>query len=399
MRVCMVAYSFYESDTRILQYASALAARGDSVDVLSLRREGDPAFEVIDGVHVYRIQARTVDEKSRFDYLFRILRFLFVSAIALTRKHFAKPYQIIHVHSVPDFLVFSAIVPKLQGAHVILDIHDILPELYASKFGVASDSLLFKSLALIEKLSIRFSDHVIIANHLWYERLISRSVSPNKCTVILNYPDPRVFSPRRKRARDGKFVILYPGSLNYLQGLDIAIRAFARIARQIPAAEFHIYGEGPEKPSLLRLTKELGLSGRVLFCGFRPTAEIAEVMAHSDLGVVPKRASSPFANEAASTKIMEFMSVRVPLIVSRTKIDTFYHDDSMVRFFESENEADLANAILLLWGDPELRERLVAGANGYVEQNTWHIKKQEYLNLVDQLNTPAAIAHRVVNRC
>jgi glycosyltransferase involved in cell wall biosynthesis len=399
MRICMVTYSFYDLDTRVIQYAQALTARGDTVDVLALRREADPYFEVVNGVNVYRIQLRNVDERLKFDYLFRILRFLFASAAVLAKRHFSKPYDLIHVHSVPDFLVFAAVVPRLLGAHVILDIHDILPEFYASKFGAASDSLLFRILVWVEKLSIAFSDHVIIANHLWQERLVSRSVPPGKCTAIVNYPDPRIFFPRAKRPGDGKFFILYPGSLNHHQGLDVAIRAFARIAEQAPTAEFHIYGEGPEKPSLVRLTDQLGLAGRVIFHGLRPAAEIAGVMAEADLAVVPKRASSPFGNEAASTKIMEFMAVQVPLIVSRTKIDTFYHNDSRVKFFESENENDLASSILQLWRDPELREHLVAGATQYIEQNSWQVRKQEYLSLVDHLGAPTAVAHNAASKC
>ena len=47
MRVCMVTYSFYESDARVQQYATALAARGDQVDVMALRREGLPGHEVL----------------------------------------------------------------------------------------------------------------------------------------------------------------------------------------------------------------------------------------------------------------------------------------------------------------------------------------------------------------
>ena len=134
MRVAMLAYAFYESDTRIQQYATALAARGDSVDIIALRKEGTSAFEVLNGVNVYRIQRRTVNERGPFDYLFRILRFLMVSAWVLAKKHLSKPYKVVHVHNVPDFLVFGALVPKLCGAHVILDIHDVLPEFYASKF-------------------------------------------------------------------------------------------------------------------------------------------------------------------------------------------------------------------------------------------------------------------------
>jgi len=394
----MVTYSFYATDTRVMQYAKALVERGDTVDVLALRMEGSPAFEAIDGVNVYRIQLRKINEKGQFDYLVRILHFLIVSAFVLTRKHIAKPYQVIHVHSVPDFLVFAAAIPKVLGASVILDIHDILPEFYASKFGAATNSILFRLLVLVERLSIAFSDHVIIANHLWWERLVSRSVRAEKCTAITNYPDPQIFYPRAKQSSPGKFVILYPGSLNRHQGLDVAVRAFSRVANRIPGAEFHIYGEGPERPSLIQLALELGLTDRIIFHDKLFAKEIAEVMSQADLAVVPKRASSLFGTEAASTKIMEFMAVGVPVIVSRTKIDSFYHDDSRVKFFESENEEDLANAIFLLWRSPELRAQLVEGANRYIECNRWEMKKQEYLALVDQLNAPAAKAAKVADR-
>jgi glycosyltransferase involved in cell wall biosynthesis len=71
------------------------------------------------------------------------------------------------------------------------------------------------------------------------------------------------------------------------------------------------------------------------------------------LGVVPKRADS-FGNEAYSTKIMEFMSLGVPVIVSETKIDRYYFDDSVVRFFQSGNSDALADAMLEVMRGPAL---------------------------------------------
>jgi len=392
MKVCMLVYAFYETDTRVMQYATALAERGESVDVIALRKDGTAAFEVIEGVNVYRIQDRKINEQSRFDYLFRIIRFLLASAFFLTKKHLSSPYRVIHVHSVPDFLVFAALVPKLRGARVILDIHDILPEFYASKFNIGSKSLMFKIMVVVEKLSVAFADHVIIANDLWRERLVARSVRADKCTTFINYPDSRIFYPRPKPAHDGKFVIIYPGTLNAHQGLDIALRAFARIASGMPNAEFHIYGDGPTKPSLRHLAHDLGLSERVIFHPFLSVREVAPIMATSDLAVVPKRASSSFGNEAASTKIMEFMSEGVPVVVSRTRVDTFYHDDSRVRFFESENESDLAESILLLYRNPQLRRELVSNAFEYVRQNNWQERKIDYFRLVDNRAPDEAIA-------
>jgi glycosyltransferase involved in cell wall biosynthesis len=394
----MLAYSFYESDMRILRYAKTLAERGDAVDVIALRRESASAFEVLDGVNVYRIQTRQRNERHWCDYLIRVARFMFTSAYVLSRKHLSKPYDIIHVHSVPDFLVFAALLPKALGARVILDIHDILPEFFASKFGASKQSLKFKLLLLAEYLSVRFSDHVIVANDLWYERLVKRSAKADRCTAMVNYPDCEVFHPREQSKMDNeKFRITYPGTLNAHQGLDVAIQAVAKIKDEMPDLEFHIYGEGPAKTALVDLSTELGLSHMVIFHEFLPCDRIAEVMALSDLSVVPKRASSAFGNEAMSTKIMEFMCLGVPVIVSRTKVDSYYHDDSRVKFFESENPVDLANAILILRRDPKLRQALAANASAYVLNNNWQEKKLLYLQLIEGLGSRTRRAPKSVH--
>jgi glycosyltransferase involved in cell wall biosynthesis len=386
MRVCMLAYSFYESDMRILRYAKALAERGDTVDVISLRRGGAPSSEVMHGVNVYRVQGRERNERGWFDYLFRVVRFMIVSGSILTRKHLRTPYDVIHVHSVPDFLVFSALVPRLLGAKVILDIHDILPEFFASKFGASRESLLFKMLLVAEYLSVRVSDHVIIANDLWRERLIKRSARREQCTAIINYPDSELFYPRNPPSEAGQASrITYPGTLNAHQGVDTAIKATALLRDEIPELAFHIYGEGPSKASLMTLANDLGLSKTVFFHEFLPCDEIAQAMSLSTLAVVPKRASSEFGNEAMSTKIMEFMSLGVPVIVSRTKVDTYYHDESRVVFFESENPLDLARCIRLLLNDSALRETLISNALMYIQNNNWKSKKHVYLELIEDL--------------
>ncbi len=233
---------------------------------------------------------------------------------------------------------------------------------------------------------------MIIANDLWKERLVARSVPERKCTALCNYPDPRIFHLHFQKHSNGKFIIMYPGSLNVHQGLDVALRSFAKIAGQVPNAEFHIYGEGREKPALEALAKSLRLEDRVCFHRVLPLREIADVMASSDLAVVPKRASSPFGTEAASTKIMEFMALGVPVIVSRTRVDSYYFDDSLVRFFESENESDLAESILALYRNAPLREALTASAARYIQQNNWGTKKGTYLCLVDRLTSQKSTA-------
>ena len=387
LRVCMPVYSFYETDNRVIRYAETLAKRGDQVDVISLRKSGQPHYDVLNGVRIFRIQERIENEKRKLDYLVRLVKFFFRSGQLLTSMHLNAPYDLIHVHSVPDFEVFAALVPKLTGAKVILDIHDIVPEFYSSKFRSGSKRGFFKLLLVIERLSAWFSDHVIISNHLWRETLIGRSVHAGKCTAILNYPDPNLFRNLEKSRTNEKTIVMYPGSLNYHQGLDIAIRAFSRISGELPDAEFHIYGDGEQRNNLTNLAAQLGLDGRVKFFREVPIHEIANIMVNSDLGIVPKRSNS-FGNEAFSTKVLEFMSLGVPVLVSSTRIDQFYFNDDVVHFFKAQDEDDLADKLLFLLKNESFRKTLSARALAFAVDFSWDLKKMKYLDLVDSLTVP-----------
>jgi len=384
LRICMIAYTFYESDGRVLMYAEALSKRGDHVDVIALSRERQPFLEHLNSVNVYRIQKRTYNEKGKLSYAVKLVRFLINSGLLLTRQHLKEPYDLIHVHSVPDFEVFAGLIPKLNGAKIILDIHDIIPEFFAAKFNQAKNSLMFNLLVLVEKISCAFSDHVIIANDLWQKRLISRSVSEDACSVILNYPDPEMFHPLPKARKDDRFVIVYPGSLNWHQGLDIAIKAFNHIKDAIPMAVLDIYGQGGEKKELLCLISKLELENRIFIKQNVPTRAIPQIIANADLGIVPKRAVS-FGNEAFSTKILEFMAVGVPVLVSATKIDQYYFSDSLVKFFRPGDYIDMAENILLLSKDKKLRKNLTKNALKFIETNNWGVKKRQYFKIIDSL--------------
>ena len=390
-RIAMVTHSFYESDNRVTRYAEALAARGDHVDVLALRRApGLPQHEVIEGVHVHRLQDRFgKNEQSRFSYLWPLVRFLFVSSAWITRRHNHHRYDLLHIHNMPDFLVFAGWFPRLTGARIILDIHDIVPEFYANKFKAGQASLTSSVLKLIERASAHFAHHIIVSNHLWLEKYQARTGTEGRCSVFINNVDTKIFAPAPRTRQDDRQIVIFPGGLQWHQGLDIALRAFKTVSAALPRAEFHIYGDGNMKPSLVALTAELGLNDRVKF--FEPVGvrEVSRIMANADLGVVPKRADS-FGNEAYSTKIMEFMSLGIPVVVSKTKIDQFYFNDSVVRFFESGNVDALATAMIEVLQNPALRAQMVANASAYSEEHSWKRRKADYLRIVDDLIAPGS---------
>ena len=396
LRVCHVAYTFYENDNRVIRYAEALVSRGARVDVIALRREGQTRDGVIANVNVARIQRRAVDEKQASDYLFKILWFLVQATVVLSVRHLRHRYDVVHVHNVPDFLVFAAIVPRLFGARIILDIHDILPELYAGKFGVSERSTVFKALLRLERVCGRFADHVIVANHLWYDKLVARAVPRERCTTIMNYPDLSLFKPAASpRSPDKPFVFLYPGTLNHHQGVDIAVRAFAMVTARMPGAELHIYGEGPARRPLQELIEQLHLTDRLKLRDRVPLAEVASIMASAGAGVVPKRADG-FGNEAFSTKILEFMACGVPVIVARTQVDAYYFDEQLVRFFTPGEVVDLAAAMLWVFEGRTEHAGWILRGREFAIRYQWQERVNDYLAIVENL-MPSSAHHATVS--
>jgi len=380
----MLAYSFYESDNRVRRYAETLIRQGYEVDAVTLGKNGELFYGSLNRVNIYRIQQRIRNEKYKLSYLYRLVKFFIKSTIFISKRHMHRPYDLIHVHSVPDFEVFATFFAKMSGARIILDIHDIVPELYANKFNIKEKSLVFKTLTFIEKISIAFSDHVIIANHVWEKTLTSRSTKKEKCTTIMNYPDPSIFYSRRAERKKSKFVVIYPGTINWHQGVDIAVRAFSRLKEEAPEAELHIYGDGPMRASIQQLVDDLGLQASAILKETLPLEQIAIAMSSADLGIVPKRNDS-FGGGAFSTKILEFMALGIPVVVAETRIDRYYFNDRIVKFFEPENAGDLAKVITELIRDKELRKRLASNASAFVSEYTWDKKEKDYLSIVEKL--------------
>lgn len=388
--IALVAYSHYATDGRIKRYAEALAERGDRVEMLSTRESLDEPQHFSDrGVQVHQIFDRLDDNQTKpMDYLIPIVRFLVRARRWLNEAGKCDPLEVIHVHNVPDFLVFAATKARHQGAKVILDIHDLVPEFFGSKFGGRKRGLTIAALRWMEWLSARQADHVIVSNDLWLGTYALRTGSMHKASVFVNYVDSTIFRPDPAAQPNGKPIIIFPGGLQWHQGVDLAIRAFAEVSAQMPAAEFHIYGWGNMKGELIKLAKELNLEQKVRF--FEPVSidEIAKIIPQATLAVVPKRADG-FGNEAYSTKIMEMMAVGVPVVAAATKIDRYYFNESLLKFFEPGNPKAMAEAMVAVLTDEKLRSELVKNALAHAAQNSWDIHKYRYLRLVDDLVVPA----------
>lgn len=389
MNSCTVAYAFYETDFRIRRFAEALSGPGARTDAIALQTETTPKFEIIEGVSVYRIQKRDFDKQGGpFDYLIKMSRFFIKSSFIILYNHIRFHYDLIIVHGVPDFFVFTAIIPRLLGAKVLLDIHDILPEFFCQRFNKPLNSIYGKLLRVAEYLSVKFSNFVITGNDLWRDKISKRDHFPFEKTVgFINYPHLEFFTEINYQVRNSGLSIIYPGHLSQHHGIDVLIKAMPMVKKAVPFAVLNIYAASwiPQYRALLeQLIQDLDMNGAITIHERIDIHELVEIYKTVDIGVVPKRGGF-FASEAFSSKILDFMASGIPIIASRTTIDEYYFDDTQIMFFEPDNPDDLARSIIALHNDPARKKALSSAGKQYASENNWEIKKEVFLNAVKSI--------------
>lgn len=386
MRICMVGYTNFEFDARLHRYAQALLKRGDSVDMIGLGSRAELGIRSVSGVRVFQISSRNLHETSLYSYILNVLQYLWKAFLLLSRLQRQTRYDIIHFHNIPDFGVFCTLIPKIMGSKIILDIHDLVPEFYMRKFGSDDKTLMIRLLKFIERISCRYADHVITVTDIWKERLAQRSISENRCTVIMNLPMESIFQKISfKDHRQGEpFVIRYHGNLAEQTGVDTAIEAIHLIKDKIPEVIFKIIGDGREKESLEKLIQKHGLEKNVIMEGSVPVTKLREKLVDAHLAIDPKR-DGVYAGETLSVKSMEYLKLAIPLIVSKTIAARHYFDSSFVRFFEPDNVIELSHAILDLYKHPEKRRDLSVASDRFVTLYSWEKTERTYFALLNRL--------------
>lgn len=385
-RICMVTQSHYPTDPRVRREAETAVAAGWGVFVLSLRGEGEPRRRHLNGVTVLTLSlAKKRGRPVR--YLFEYVCFFLWASWTLIFLQLRHGFGIIQVHTLPDFLVFSALVPRLLGARVILDLHEIMPEFFASKYQIPDDHPAMKGLLFIERLSARFADTIITVNDPIKDLLVRRGFPPAKITVVMNSADESLFDGARSShpiPQRGGFALMYHGTLTSIYGLDIAVRSLNIIRRAIPDVHFHILGEGPEEENLRRLAEQLQLEEHITFHGRVPLERIPSYLSGGDIGVLPTR-QDRFLDLSFSNKLLEYICMKKPVACSRLFTTGVYFRESSLAYFQPHDPADLASRIISLYRDRGARDAQVASALQDYEKIRWPIMKERYLQLLRNL--------------
>lgn len=386
-KVLMVLYSYFPQDVRPRREAEALIKAGYQVDIICLRLPGQIKEENVYGVNSFRLNMSKSRESKR-KYIRLYASFFIRSFFTLNWLYLKNRYNILHIHNMPDFLVFLSIIPKLFGAKVILDLHDPTPEMLMTKFSEGDESSLTKLLKFQEKVSIKFAHSVITTNKSFVDRFVQRGCPPDKLNIVMNSPQESIFDKfvdkLKSNSDENKFVLMYHGLIVERHGLEDLVDAISLLKEKMPGLELIIYGHGEDLPAFLEKVKKFELNDLVKYIDRVTIDKIAEIIPECDIGVIPNRLG-PFTQINFPTRIFEYLHMKKPVIVPRTQGIKDYFDEESIFFFESGNVENLAEMIFNIYSDPDKTLKVVNKGYEIYQKYKWENQSKDLIKVYEKL--------------
>jgi glycosyltransferase involved in cell wall biosynthesis len=385
-RICVIRQYYFPQDQRVRNQVQALVTEGHEVDVICMRRPGQPRLER-DGRLTIRRLPLLHRRAGKLRYLFEYAAFFALAMFWVTALHLRQRYRIVAVHSLPDALVFAAIVAKLLGAKIVLDLHETMPEFFATKFGVTMRYPAVRAISWLEQASIRLADFTVTCNDQMRQRFVERGADPDRIGVVMGSADETVFKgewvhPAQPALE--RFTIISHGTIEERYGLDTAVRAVALLKDEIPELRLNVHGEGPQEVELRVLAQRLGVDDRVSFDGYVPLDNLLRAINEADAGLIATKRDE-FRDLIHCLKMFEFVSMKKPVICSRTPAVEACFDEESFLYFIADDERDLARAIKRLYVEQDLGDRLVAHATAANNAYRWPRQREVYLSLMRQV--------------
>lgn len=379
-RAAIVRLLYYPDDMLVRREAEALREMGFAVEVFCLRNQGERAHEVVDGIRVHRLPLRR-EKRGAARNLYEYAAFFVLAAVSLTVAHLRQPFTVIQVNSMPDFLVFATLLPKLLGAKVTLQMYEPMPELWATRFRSSLPGAILRAIA---QWSVRYADAVITVTQALKDNLIAHGAEANKITVVLNAPDMRLFgisspaaSANGNGATAGTFTLICHGAIEERYGHDTMLQAVALLREELPHLHLMITGDGGYRDEFVAQVERLGLADRVHYLGYVPLAQLAEELRRADAGIVAQKAS-PYSHLVHTGKMYDFLAFGKPVIASRLNAVQAYFDEHSLGYFEPGNAEDLARVIRELASHPGKRRLLVENSQKLYVQYRWEQQKEAF---------------------
>jgi glycosyltransferase involved in cell wall biosynthesis len=399
LRVCAITCDSYPEDPLVRRTAEAAVSDICEYHVICSLAEGQTEKEVFHGVHIHRIRipngtGRPIGRITGMGLGAMLLYwslFAIRACVKLAGLQFKHKFDVVHVHNLPDFLVFAALVPKCLGAQVLLHIQDPMPELMAIKANGMRRRVTVALTRIQERISTAFADHVVTVGWPFEKPLLERGVPPQKLSSILNSADPGIFTPTKRTepflgvaTQERPLILMYHGTCAPRNGVATAIRAFAKARPSAPHMTFQIRGGGEAVQQLKQLAHDLDVADHIVFSNYGSLEEVADFVAHGDIGIICYPCDG-FMDLVLPTKAYEYSWMRRPIIAANTPAIRSMFRPASLRLCEASNVHSFAEAIVELYHDPRKRAQLVAAAWEDYQRFRWELMAERYRALLRSL--------------
>jgi glycosyltransferase involved in cell wall biosynthesis len=376
-------------DRRVWLECNALTAAGYDVSVVCPKGKGDPGYQVIDGVRIYKYRPYAPGgSKVSFiaEYAYSFLGTAWKTLLARRHGRFA----VMQACNPPDiFWPIAMALRAVDRTKFVFDHHDLCPELFQSRFA-DGPRLPYRGLLALERRTHRTADHVISTNDSYRDIAIRRSgKAPADVTVVRTGPDPvklRRSAPDPELRRGRRFIAAYIGVMGPQDGVDIVVRAADVVVHDMGRDDiaFTLIGSGDCYDELVALRDELKLQGHVEFTGRAPDEQVKEILSTADAGLSPDP-KNPLNDVSTMNKTMEYMAFELPVVAFDLR-ETRVSAAAAAVYVTPNDVREYAKAIVDLMDDEETRSKLGQVGRDRVEQVlAWSHQERAYVGVYDQL--------------
>jgi len=248
--------------------------------------------------------------------------------------------------------------------------------------GGAAESFLEKSWFWIAP-TLKRADELIVPSE-FLEKIFDAHGIDTK--VIPNFVDLSCFSPRNSALREGEKKSEWPHlvvtrNLEYVYGIDTAIRAFARLRKEFPHARLTIAGSGSEKEKLEKLARELNVSSFVSFTGTLERKEIAALYKTAQIAINPSRTDN------MPISILEAMATGIPVVSTRVGgIPCLIKEEVNGLLVPVDDDVSLAQAVSRLLTDNTLYRNVIENGLQGIKEYSWCSVREKWLDAYFSIN-------------
>jgi glycosyltransferase involved in cell wall biosynthesis len=345
-------------DRRVWQMSLALTDAGWDVSVICPQgaKRDTEAFAELSGVKIHRYPLQPATGGP--------LGYAKEYGTALWHTHSLMkqigPVDVIHACNPPDLFYLLTRKARRRGTKFIFDQHDLVPELYLSRFERGRD-FGWKALVRLERATYRAADVVMATNESYRQVAIGRGGKrPQDVFVVRSAPAVERFrqvepDPGLKKGKP--YLLCYLGVMGPQDGVDYALRALAEL-RQQGRTDWHaaFVGGGDTFDAMRSLAASLGLADVVDFTGRIPDEGLLTYLSTADVCLSPDP-RNPLNDVSTMNKVMEYMAMSKPIVSFDLKEAKVSAGDAAV-YAPANDVVAFASLIADLLDDPDRRARM-----------------------------------------